>query len=103
MGGDEKNKQDAVKTAFEKAFPGMKLNLTVDLSKYHEGNIDEQLANGRVYVDTLGLQTLQDFPRWKEEGALLNYSPLGFDKIYPGFRDTDAAYYGFLAFGWQLI
>ncbi|KAI8652101.1 hypothetical protein NCS56_01427000 [Fusarium sp. Ph1] len=103
MGGDEKNQQDAVKAAFEKAFPGMKLNLTVDLSKYHEGNIDEQLANGKVYVDTLGLQTLQDFPRWKEEGALLNYAPLGFDKIYPDFRDIDAAYYGFLGLAWQLI
>lgn len=103
MGGDEKNQQDAVKAAFEKAFPGMKLNLTVDLSKYHDGNIDEQLANGKVYVDTLGLQTLQDFPRWKEEGALLNYAPLGFDKIFPDFRDTDAAYYGFLGLGWQLI
>ncbi|KAM6511353.1 hypothetical protein FALCPG4_016357 [Fusarium falciforme] len=103
MGGDEKNQQDAVKAAFKKAFPGMKLNLTVGLYKYHERNIDEQLANGRVCVDTLGLQTLQDFPRWKEEGALLNYFPLGFDKIYPGFRDTDAAYYRFLGFGWQLI
>ncbi|WAO96316.1 Hypothetical protein NCS54_01398500 [Fusarium falciforme] len=103
MGGDEKNQQDVVKTAFEKAFPGMKLNLTVDLYKYHERNIDEQLANGRVCVDTLGLRTLQDFPRWKEEGALLNYFPLGFDKIYPGFRDTDATYHGFLGFGWQPI
>ncbi|KAJ3459244.1 hypothetical protein MRS44_015317 [Fusarium solani] len=103
LGGDEKNRQGAVKVAFKKAFPGVKLNLTVDLSKYHEGNIDEQLANGKVYVDTLGLQTLQGFPRWKEEGALLNYAPLGFDKIYPDFRDIDAAYYGFRGLSWQLI
>ncbi|KAJ4217986.1 hypothetical protein NW759_008580 [Fusarium solani] len=103
MGGDEKNRQGAVKVAFKKAFPGVKLNLTVDLSKYHEGNIDEQLANGKIYVDTLGLQTLQGFPRWKEEGALLNYAPLGFDKIYPDFRDIDAAYYGFRGLSWQPI
>ncbi|KAM5346195.1 hypothetical protein ACJ41O_009200 [Fusarium nematophilum] len=103
MGGDEKTQQDAVKKAFEQAFPGMKLNLTVDLSKYHDGNIDEQLANNNVYVDTIALQTLHDFPRWKQEGALLNYAPVGFDKIYPDFKDVDAAYYGYVGLAWQLI
>ncbi|KAH7109189.1 hypothetical protein EDB81DRAFT_703440 [Dactylonectria macrodidyma] len=102
-GGDEKNQQDALKTAFEKAFPGMTLNLTVNLSKYHDGNIDQQLANKNVYVDSIVLQTLHDFPRWKKEGALLNYAPAGFDKIYPDFKDGDAAYYGYLGLGWQLI
>ncbi|SCV54225.1 uncharacterized protein FFFS_11156 [Fusarium fujikuroi] len=37
FGGDEKNQNDAVKNAFESAFPGMKLNLTTDLSKYLQG------------------------------------------------------------------
>jgi hypothetical protein len=30
FGGDEKNQNDAVKNAFESAFPGMKLNQTVE-------------------------------------------------------------------------
>ncbi|KAL9575727.1 hypothetical protein ACKAV7_000084 [Fusarium commune] len=83
FGGDEKNQEDAVKKAFETAFPGMKLNLTVDLS-----NI---------------LMTTQDFPRWKEEGALLYYAPSGFDKIYSGLKDIDAAFYGYTGIAWQLI
>ncbi|RBA11084.1 hypothetical protein FPRO05_04257 [Fusarium proliferatum] len=103
FGGDEKNQNDAVKNAFESAFPGMKLNLTTDLSKYLDGNIDQQLASNNVYVDTLALQTTQDFPRWKEEGALLYYAPAGFDKIYSGLKDADAAYYGFTGIAWQLI
>ncbi|KAH6961805.1 hypothetical protein BKA56DRAFT_599213 [Ilyonectria sp. MPI-CAGE-AT-0026] len=103
MGGDEKTQQDAVKQAFEQVFPGMKLNLTVNLSKYHDGNLDEQLAANNVYVDNIALQTVHDFPRWKQEGALLNYAPAGFDKIYPDFKDVDATYYGYTGLAWQLI
>ncbi|KAF5571651.1 ABC transporter [Fusarium pseudoanthophilum] len=103
FGGDEKNQNDAIKNAFETAFPGMKLDLTVDLSKYLDGNVDQQLANNNVYIDTITLQTTQDFPRWKEEGALLNYAPAGFDKIYSGLKDSDAAYYGYMGIAWQLV
>ncbi|KAM0231500.1 hypothetical protein ACHAP5_011031 [Fusarium lateritium] len=63
---------DAVKKAFKTAFPGIKLNLTVDVSKYHDGNIDQQLANNNVY-------------------------------IYSGFKDIDAAFYGYIGIAWQLV
>lgn len=78
-GGDEKTQQNRVKTAFEARFPGMTLNITVDLSKYHDINIDRQLATGDVYVDSVILQTLHDYPRWKQEGALLAYKPIGYE------------------------
>ena len=39
-GGDEKNRQDVLKQAFEARFPNITLNVTVDLSKYHDGNLD---------------------------------------------------------------
>lgn len=78
-GGDEKTQQDSLKTAFEARFPGMTLNITVDLSKYHDINLDRQLATKNVYVDSIVLQTLHDYPRWKDEGALLNYKPVGFE------------------------
>jgi hypothetical protein len=78
-GGDGSHQQDALKTAFESQFPGMKMNLTVDLSKYFDGNIDRQLATSDVYVDSIILQTLHDYPRWKQEDALLYYKPLGFE------------------------
>ncbi|KAF2008750.1 periplasmic binding protein-like II [Aaosphaeria arxii CBS 175.79] len=99
-GGDEKNQQDGLKQAFEKRFPGITLNVTVDLSKYHDGRLDEQLANNDVQVDSIILQTLHDYPRWKEEGALLNYKPQNFESIASEFQDPDGAYYGYAIFGW---
>lgn len=102
-GGDEKNQQDFLKQAFEKRFPGITLNLTVDLSKYHDVRLDKQLAAGgdAVYVDSIILQTLQDYPRWAKEGALLNYAPAGFDKVHNAFKDPSAAWYGVYVFFWS--
>ncbi|RDW74207.1 hypothetical protein BP5796_07649 [Coleophoma crateriformis] len=100
-GGDERNQQDSLKTAFEAKFPGMTLNVTVDVSKYHDQRIDEQLATNSLYVDSAILQTLHDYPRWKQEGALLNYQPVGFEQIHPAFKDIDAAYYGLFIIAWS--
>jgi len=100
-GGDEKNQQDGLKQAFEKRFPGITLNVTVDLSKYHDGHLDDQLANNNVYVDSIILQTLHDYPRWKKEGALLSYKPSVFANIASEFKDPDGAYYGYSVFGWS--
>jgi hypothetical protein len=100
-GGDEKSQQNGLKSAFEARFPNMTLNVTVDLSKYHDGNLDLQLAAGNVYVDSIILQTLHDYPRWKKEGALLNYAPANFNRIYPVFRDVDAAYAGLFIIAWR--
>lgn len=103
-GGDETNQQDALKRAFEKKFPGMTLNITVDFSKYHDGNLDAQLAANNVYVDSIILQTLHDYPRWAQEGALMNYAPLGFDQINPAYKDSvSASWYGLIYFAWQFI
>ncbi|KAK3387766.1 ABC transporter [Podospora didyma] len=102
-GGDETNQQDTMKQAFESRFPGMMLNLTVDLSKYHNGKLDQQLAANNVHVDSVILQTLHDYPRWTQEGALLHYAPKGFDQIHPAFRDTTAAWYGVYVFGWSFV
>jgi hypothetical protein len=102
-GGDEKTQQNSLKSAFEARFPNMTLNVTVDLSKYHDINLDSQLAAGNVFVDNIILQTLNDYPRWKKEGALMEYAPLNFDKIYPVFKDKDAAYTGLLIFGWGYV
>ncbi|KAM0337996.1 hypothetical protein ACHAPU_011473 [Fusarium lateritium] len=103
-GGDETNQQDGLKTAFEKRFPGMTLNVTVDLSKYHDAALDQQLSNNNVYVDSIILQTVQDYPRWAKEGALLPYAPAGFDHVRPAFKDSiGARYYGVLIFNWQTI
>ncbi|KAH7360493.1 hypothetical protein BKA65DRAFT_603962 [Rhexocercosporidium sp. MPI-PUGE-AT-0058] len=100
-GGDEKTRQDGLKAAFEARFPGMTLNVTVDLSKYHDVNLDQQIATNSVYVDSIILQTLHDYPRWKSQGALLPYKPLGFNSVYPDFKDVDAYYMGLFIIGWS--
>jgi ABC-type Fe3+ transport system substrate-binding protein len=102
-GGDEADQRNALKQAFETRFPGMTLNVTVGLSKYLDGRLDEQLANGgdAVYVDSIILQTLQDYPRWAREGALLHYAPRGFDQIEHSFKDDSAAWYGLYVISWS--
>ncbi|KAH8593135.1 ABC transporter [Bisporella sp. PMI_857] len=102
-GGDETYQQDTLKEAFEARFPGMTLNITVDVSKYHDGNLDQQLATGGLYVDSIILQTLQDYPRWDQEGALLHYQPLNFYNVHPAFRDIRAAWHGVSVFAWTFI
>lgn len=97
------NQQDALKSAFETRFPGITLNVTVAASRYHDGNINRQLAVGNLHVDSAMLQTLHDYPRWKNECALLNYKPAGFDQLYPDFRDHDGAYYGVTVNAWSSV
>lgn len=102
-GGDEANQQNTLKHAFEARFPGVTLNITVDVSKYHDGNIDRQLATGGLYVDSVILQTLHDYPRWDSEGALLHYLPLNFHAIHPSFRDLRGAWHGVSIFAWSFV
>lgn len=73
-GGDETYQQNGMKEAFETRFPGMTLNISVDVSKFHDGNIDRQLSTGSLYVDSIILQTLHDYPRWDHEDVLLHYT-----------------------------
>ncbi|KAJ4287291.1 hypothetical protein N0V90_012689 [Kalmusia sp. IMI 367209] len=96
-GGDERNQQDGLKDAFESRFPGMTLNITVDVSKYHDGNIDRQLAtvlSCRLSTIILGGTT---------RGALLHYKPLNFNKVHPAFRDIRGAWHGISVFTWSFI
>ncbi|KAF6807508.1 ABC transporter [Colletotrichum sojae] len=107
-GGDEVTQQDGLKRAFETRFPGMTLNITVNRSKYHSVNVDRQLARsaggGRpLDVDTIILQTLQDYPRWDAQGALLHYAPFNYMKVLAPFRHIRAAYYGFAINAWSTV
>jgi len=99
--GDTPGSQDARKARFEKRFPGMTLEVVDDFSKYHSARIDNQLATNSLIPDLVQLQTLQDFPRWKAQGALLPYKGVGWKNLYPQIKDTEGAYYGiyFLTLG----
>lgn len=102
-GGDAPNQEDSLKKAFETRFPGVVMNLTVDFSKYQSARLDRDLAANNVYVDTIISQSLHDFPRWSDEGALLKYEPLGFDHVIPAYRDPGAAYYAIRIPFWTIL
>lgn len=93
-GGDAPDQQDGNRAGFEAAFPGIRVEIVVDLSKYHDARIDYQLATDTLVVDVAQLQTLQDYPRWKDEGVLLPYKPIGWEHIYADLKDNEGAYTG---------
>ncbi|WLE00707.1 extracellular solute-binding protein (plasmid) [Agrobacterium leguminum] len=93
-GGDTAGQQDGIKKAFEQRFPGVTLDVIVDYSKYHEARIDNQIATKSLIPDIIQIQTLQNFPRWKAEGVLQPYKPLGWDKVYAPFKDKDGTFTG---------
>lgn len=99
FGGDEKYFSDAKKAAFEAAFPKIKLNITTDVSKYHDSRINRQYElNNPYYADIAGLQTSQDFDWWKAAGRLLPYKPPTYTKFWPAFTDNSEGYYMAFAF-----
>ena len=77
---------------FQQRFPGVKVELTGGLSPVLSKRVDEQLAQRVVQVDLASFQTIQDFARWKQVGAMLLFKPQGFDKIDPAYKDEDGAY-----------
>ncbi|KAI0184576.1 hypothetical protein EV127DRAFT_374660 [Xylaria flabelliformis] len=102
-GGSDPHQQDALKNAFEERFPGMTLNVSVRSSSFIGPDIDRQLAVKSVTVDSVFLQTLQDYPRWKRQGVLLNYKPAGFEQVYDEFKDPDGAWASSTINAWSII
>lgn len=102
-GGDIPTQQDATKAAFLAQFPKMKLAMIVDYSKFHDVRVDNQFATNTLVPDVVQLQTLQNFPRWNQEGKLLRYKPAGFARVYDKFKDPQGAWIaiGVLAFSFM--
>jgi ABC-type Fe3+ transport system substrate-binding protein len=78
--------------AFEQRFPGLKVSISGGFSNVLNQRINQQLKDRKVEADLVIFQTIQDFVGWKRQGALLNFKPEGFDKVYPNYRDPDGAY-----------
>ncbi|PPQ70923.1 hypothetical protein CVT25_004767 [Psilocybe cyanescens] len=100
-GGDIQVSGDRIVKAFQTRFPGISLNLTVDVSKYIDSRVDLAIANTNgsdTSFDVVMLQTLQDFPRWKSGGHLMNYKVATWNDIHPEFVDSDGAYTGYAIF-----
>jgi ABC-type Fe3+ transport system substrate-binding protein len=83
---------EAFSKDFTARYPGITVSITGGFSNVLDRQIDAQLAAGKLETDLAIFQTLQDFVRWKKEGALLGFKPDAFDKVDPSFRDPDGAY-----------
>lgn len=94
MGGDKPGQWDFISQAFSQQFPGIKLHLVNDLSKYQDARIDNQLASHDLVPDVAVLQTVQDFTRWKSAGDLLQYRPIGYNQIFANAKDPDGYWTG---------
>jgi ABC-type Fe3+ transport system substrate-binding protein len=77
---------------FERAYPGVTVAFTGGLSNALDKKIDAQLAAKATEADVGIFQTMQDFVRWKQMGALMLFKPDGFDQIDPAFKDEDGAF-----------
>lgn len=97
-GGDAPNQQDALIRQFTQRFPKVPLNLTVDLSKYHDIKVYQGLLDGCVAPDVVMLQTMNDFENWKAMDALEPFMPQSFSKLIPGYSDEGGAYLGVFMF-----
>jgi len=93
-GGDEVTQGFGIKAGFEKQFPGMKINIVVDLSKYHDARIEEELLRKDLKVDVAHLQTLHDFDDWAARGLLLQYKPIGWDQVPAAYKDPQGRFSG---------
>ena len=91
-GGDLPNGAAGLESAFMKRFPGMKIRILVDRSKFQGVRIDNQLARNRLQPDVVHILAFSFYDRWKAGGHLMAYKPPGWDQIFPGYSDPDAAW-----------
>ena len=77
---------------FQRQYPGVTVDFTGGLSNALDQKIEQQLADRKMAADVGIFQTMQDFVRWKSQGALMLFKPDGFDKIDPAFKDEDGAF-----------
>ena len=93
-GGDAPNQQDMLRDQFRKRFPGIHIEILVDLSKYHDLKVYQQLNDGFLEPDVVMLQTMNDFENWKKIGVLEPFKPEGFKHIRKGYSDPDGHFIG---------
>jgi ABC-type Fe3+ transport system substrate-binding protein len=91
-GGDEVTQGFGIKAGFERQFPGMKLDIVVDLSKFHDARIEEELLRKNLKADVAHLQTLHDFDDWAARGLLLPYKPIGWDQVPDAYKDPQGRF-----------
>jgi ABC-type Fe3+ transport system substrate-binding protein len=79
---------------FEQRFPGIAVNVVGGFSNRLTTQIDAARKSGKPHADLALLQTIQDFVKWKREGALLVFKPDGWDTMAGEFKDPDGTFMG---------
>jgi ABC-type Fe3+ transport system substrate-binding protein len=77
---------------FQQQYPGVTVAFTGGLSNALDQKVERQIADHKMAADVGIFQTMQDFVRWKKQGALMLFKPDGFDKIDAAFKDEDGAF-----------
>ena len=77
---------------FQDRYPGVTVSFTGGLSNGLNRSINQQIADHKMTADLAIFQTIQDFVRWKREGALALFRPQGSERIDPAFKDEDGAF-----------
>ncbi|KPM46313.1 hypothetical protein AK830_g135 [Neonectria ditissima] len=93
FGGSAQAAAEPLINAFQKRFPEVSVNISVQLSKYADSRIDRSYLAESPYVDVAILQTVNDFPRWEKQGLLLHYKPINFDDVNLAIKHIDGAHY----------
>ncbi len=94
VGGDAPNQQDELVRKFTKRFPGVPIQIKVDLSKYHNIRVYQELLDGRLTPDVVMLQTMNDFENWRDLGVLESFMPQSFPNLTHGYSDPGGAFLG---------
>jgi ABC-type Fe3+ transport system substrate-binding protein len=97
-GGDAPNQQDMLRNQFRNRFPGIDIEIIVDLSKYHDLKVYQQLNDGFLEPDVVMLQTMNDFENWKKMDVLESFQPEGFNHIRKGYSDPEGYFIGAFIF-----
>lgn len=97
-GGDAPNQQDALIQKFSTRFPGVPIELTVDLSKFHDLKVYKQLLDGFLEPDVVMLQTMNDFEDWKKMEVVEPFMPESFPHLKDGYSDPEGAFLGVFMF-----
>jgi len=85
---------EAAAKTFSQQYPGIAVSVVGGFSNVLDQKIDQQLRDRKLEVDMAFFQTVQDFVRWKKDGALLKFKPDGWSQIQPAFKDPNATFVG---------
>ncbi|PLB55466.1 periplasmic binding protein-like II [Aspergillus steynii IBT 23096] len=103
-GGDAVSQGESTIKAWKARFPDIELNLTVDVSKYHDSRVNRQFQRtGSDGADIAVLQTVHDYVRWKKEGRLYPYKPAHWEDVWADIRDPDGAFIGTFIYGFGTL